>query len=364
MKKILMVSCGGLGNGGVQAIMMGIVRSLHTECHIDMLVFTSEERHYDKEFLSYGTNLFRISHYEGRNSFFKRADNYIRDLYIYKKVVQLLKDNGPYDVVHCNKQYESAAVLRAAAKQHVPIRICHTHVISFPGSGLGGWLNRIRLEQIRKYTTDYVGCSEEACKTFFPVGTSYRVINNFYDDRKYCFTPLDYYNGTVIITQVGALSDIKNQRFAVQVVKEINEMGIDAELNIIGFELQGGYKEKLLSLITDKGIASKVIFHPEDCNIRKILDRSHVFLLPSKHEGFGIALIEAQAVGVKCFASNYVPRSTNCGNVTYLDIDGQNASSKWAEEISKSGLSHIHANTDMYKMSKVIKQYRMLYNRI
>ena len=43
-KRVLMVSCEGLGNGGVQAIMMGIVRNLYTECHFDMLLFTSEKR--------------------------------------------------------------------------------------------------------------------------------------------------------------------------------------------------------------------------------------------------------------------------------------------------------------------------------
>ena len=60
-----MVSCEGLGNGGVQAIMMGIVRNLYTECHFDMLLFTSEKRYYDDEFLKYGGKIFRVPKYEG-----------------------------------------------------------------------------------------------------------------------------------------------------------------------------------------------------------------------------------------------------------------------------------------------------------
>lgn len=59
-KRVLMVSCEGLGNGGVQAIMMGIVRNLYTECHFDMLLFTSEKRYYDDEFLKYGGKIFRV----------------------------------------------------------------------------------------------------------------------------------------------------------------------------------------------------------------------------------------------------------------------------------------------------------------
>ena len=42
-----MISCEGLGNGGVQAVMMGIVRNLSDEFLFDMLLFTSEKRFYD-----------------------------------------------------------------------------------------------------------------------------------------------------------------------------------------------------------------------------------------------------------------------------------------------------------------------------
>ena len=44
-KRVLLVSCEGLGNGGVQAIMMGIVRKLSDDFHFDMLLFTSEKRY-------------------------------------------------------------------------------------------------------------------------------------------------------------------------------------------------------------------------------------------------------------------------------------------------------------------------------
>lgn len=37
MKRILLVSCEGLGNGGVQAVIMSIVRNLHKEYLFDIL---------------------------------------------------------------------------------------------------------------------------------------------------------------------------------------------------------------------------------------------------------------------------------------------------------------------------------------
>ena len=50
MEKVLMVSCEGLGNGGVQSVMMSIVRNLKNKYDFDMLLFTDERRYYDDEF--------------------------------------------------------------------------------------------------------------------------------------------------------------------------------------------------------------------------------------------------------------------------------------------------------------------------
>lgn len=40
--KILAVSCEGLGNGGVQNIIMNIARNLHDSYIFDIVLFTSE----------------------------------------------------------------------------------------------------------------------------------------------------------------------------------------------------------------------------------------------------------------------------------------------------------------------------------
>ena len=122
-----MVSCEGLGNGGVQAVMMNIVRNLHREYLFDALLFTSEKRYYDDQFSSYGGNIHRIPRYEGSNKYRKKADYYIRGYKLYKDVKRLLIENGPYDVVHCNDEFESALIVKAAAECGVPVRITHTY---------------------------------------------------------------------------------------------------------------------------------------------------------------------------------------------------------------------------------------------
>ena len=57
-----------------------------------------------------------------------------------------------------------------------------------------------------------------------------------------------------------------------------------------------------------------------------------VFLFPSRYEGFGMAMIEAQASGLACVASDVVPEETNAdGRAVYLPLDAGDAA--WADAV-------------------------------
>ena len=85
--------------------------------------------------------------------------------------------------------------------------------------------------------------------------------------------------------------------------------------------------------------------------------------MPSLHEGFGIAIIEAQSMSLICFASTNIPLTTNCGNVTYLKLtDGP---AKWGDAISqwyqKTKGEKKACDTEKFKCSYVINKIRELY---
>ena len=100
MRKVLIVSCDGLGNGGVQSVIMSIVRNLHHDFIFDILLFTSETRYYDHEFETYGGKIIRIPKYEGKSRIRRKVDYYIRGKHVYQQTKQMLIDYGPYDAIH------------------------------------------------------------------------------------------------------------------------------------------------------------------------------------------------------------------------------------------------------------------------
>lgn len=329
MKKILMVSCEGLARGGIQAVMMGIVRHFKSEYQFDMLLFTEEERYYDKEFLSYGGTIIRVPFYEGNNPLRRKLDFYTRKNRLYRSIAAALRKNGPYEVIHCNNSFESGLCLKAAAKAGIPIRIVQSHVCEPQYNKVRTWINRSYLRLIETYATDKIACTPEAGKSLFGKDSSFSVVHNFYDQNR--FDPDRYTKANqraLVLTQIGSYSPNKNQLFSLQILKELLTIGTDVHLHFVGF---GEYQSTIQAEIQKLGLQNRITFHPADADTPALLNQSAAFLFPSFSEGFGIVLIEAQAMGVRCYVSDTVPQGANVGGCTYLPLSA--GAKAWAEKI-------------------------------
>ena len=355
-----MVSCEGLGRGGVQAVMMSFVRNLKESFTFDILLFTNDVRYYDAEFLTYGGKIIRIPHYSGRLWLRKRIDYYIRGASLFFKVKKALKKNGPYQAIHCNNSYEAALCLMAAKNAGIPVRICHSHTACTSSNFLAKILNGIYAWLINRTSTHKIGCSLDACNALYGDKEHYNVLNNSYDDA--IFDPAKYNNcsnSKFIITQVGRFDDNKNQFFSLEVISSLIKKKKDVLLKLIGFgneEYINCLKQKAIELKVEENI---LFVDGNSANIPVELSQSSAFLFPSKKEGFGITLIEAQAMGLTCFVSDSVPKTTNVGGCIYLSLD--DGPEKWASEILKTPCQRKKYDCTQFKTSEVVKQIALLY---
>lgn len=330
MDKVLLVSCEGLGRGGVQSVIMSIVKGLSDKFIFDIVLFTSEKRYYDDEFEAYGGKIFRIPHYSGKIWMRKKLDYYIRGPRIILALKKIIKKNGPYKVIHCNNIYESGLCLKAA-KELIPIRICHAHVIASKGNVIVNKLNSVYKRYIEENSTCLVGCSIEANQSLYGSEKSSSVILNPYDNNRFnpqMFSMENRKHPRLI--QIGYFCENKNQCFSIEILSQIKNKYRDAELVFIGFDTEN-YLSKMLELIEERKLQNNIKFYPQDADSPKLLAESDIFLLPSYNEGFGIVLIEAQAMGTRCYASNNAPKLTNAGNCMYIPLEYGPA--KWAKII-------------------------------
>ena len=361
-EKVLLVFDKGLGYGGVESVIMSIVRGLSNTYTFDLLTNVSCDKAYDKEFKSYGGKILRVPFYEGKSRFWQRADYYIRGAYLYRSAKEIIKDNMPYRAIHCNNSCEGGIILAAAKKAGIAIRIMHSHAVFEPDKGMRGVISGEYKKLIAKNATAFVGCSENAMG-LFPKNEKHIIICNCFNSEKFRFgISVNPNMNQVNILQVGRYDRIKNQKFSLYVFKKILAECPNATLSLVG---STGSEEEtaLVNLAKDLGILEKVFFCKASSDIAHLLCGSDVFLFPSLAEGFGIALIEAQAMGVKCYASDAVPTITNCGGVDYLPLSiGADA---WAKRIIDDFLcgkcQKKHYDCSKFSSENIIAEYKKLY---
>ena len=117
-----------------------------------------------------------------------------------------------------------------------------------------------------------------------------------------------------IIGTVARLSSVKGQCYLIQAMKEILKVKPETQLLLVG---DGPEKERLVNQVKELGIENRVFFSPSTLDTSMALSVMDVFVFPSLMEGLGLAIIEAQAMGLPVVASNV-------GGIYTLIKDGLN----------------------------------------
>ena len=103
-----------------------------------------------------------------------------------------------------------------------------------------------------------------------------------------------------VVTHISNFRKVKRIPDIIKIFHKIQKE-IPARLMMVG---DGPEKERAERLCVELGIQDKVIFFGNSNEIDKILSYSDLFLLPSETESFGLAALEAMALGVPVISSN------------------------------------------------------------
>ena len=351
--------------GGSQGVMMNIVRSLSQEFSFDILLFSAEKSYYDDEFVSFGGRIFREPHYNGTSQLRKRADIYIRGARVFRAVSNCLRENGPYKAIHCMNGFEAGIAMKAAYQSGIMIRITHSLIVTDThGRFLRTVYNRILSADIERYATYKISVSQQAQLSNYKHDERCLIITPSYNDKLFnCDSyPQSVFNEPHLI-QIGSYSANKNQLFSVKVLQELLKLAPKATLQFVGFDPIGEYVKKVQEYVYSNGLGDHVSFFEHDANLPELLNASTQLLLPSLHEGFGIVLVEAQAMGVPCFVSDTVADTADAGGCSFLSLtDGAEA---WARAIMDSYCEtqgrRQHYDCCRFSDSEIAKKYANIY---
>lgn len=124
---------------------------------------------------------------------------------------------------------------------------------------------------------------------------------------------------TFVLCHVGSFSYPKNHVFLIKVFKKVLDCKPDSCLILVG---KGALEADIRRLVLYEGLEGKVLFLGNRSDIYNVLKSSDVFVFPSLYEGFGIAVIEAEASGLPIVVSDKVPENVCVApNIKRLSLD-------------------------------------------
>lgn len=302
------VTC--MNTGGLETLLMNIYRNIDREkVQFDFLTQRQEEGFYDKEIIQLGGKIYKGIRF---NPFHIKK--------YYTNISNILKGHPEYKILHSHSTLGMFA-LKQAKKFNIVVRIIHCHN---PRSSINYKLPfRIYCKYNNlKYATDMFSCSKSAAEYLFGKRNVEKtiILKNGIDTFKFLFDKnkrnkirQEYgIEDKFVIGHVGRFSESKNHSFLIDVFNEYLKINSNSVLLLIG---EGKLQEHMKSKVKKLKIDDKVIFSGVHSNIEDFYMAMDCFLFPSKYEGFGNVVIEAEATGLPCIISNKVPSDVEITNL-------------------------------------------------
>ena len=315
----------GMGSGGAEMMIMNWYRNIdRSKIQFDFLL-RSKENIYADEITALGGRVYYTAEY---------PRHYFKNLVQTYRFFEEHASEYTAIHVHCNALLY-VNIFDIAKKFGIRTRIIHSHSTKAKNK-VYGVVHKLNRGRVGRVATHFAACSHEAAKWAFKENTEYGIVTNGIDARKFQFNEKSRseiraelgIENAFVIGHVGRFLDVKNHSFLVDVFERVAKENSEAHLVLVG---EGPLEEEIKKLVVDKGLTERVHFLGVRKDVHKIYSAFDCFILPSKYEGLGIVLVEAQASGLKCLTSDQVPRAVKSTElVNFLAI---NDSTEWANAV-------------------------------
>lgn len=160
-----------------------------------------------------------------------------------------------------------------------------------------------------------------------------------------------------VLGHIGRFIWIKNQSFIVDVFLEIIKRKSNSFLLLIG----NGDSSETVKKLSSYGLDGKYSILSNRQDIPELLLCMDAFIFPSFFEGFPLACIEAQAMGLKCFISDSVTKDVFF-NSKAIPISLKKTSQSWANAILDNEIQGpYHNDINNFDLTMIVNQLGTLY---
>jgi glycosyltransferase involved in cell wall biosynthesis len=177
-----------------------------------------------------------------------------------------------------------------------------------------------------------------------------------------------------VIGWVARLAESKGQRELIRAFSELASRHPSAQLWLVGKDQQSGgrFETELRSLAETLGVSNRTVFWGYRDDVKELMQRMTLFVLPSLTEAFPVALLEAMALGVPTVATEVagVPEIITDGETGVLvppgdvgalsrAMDRVLSDSDLAGSLGERGRESV---TSRFTKEKMLREMRAIYS--
>jgi L-malate glycosyltransferase len=305
MKKTILIIIDNLTKGGAEMMLIDLLPQLNNKYQV-ILVTLSDKCEFDQQ---------RIICKKRYSLGYRNKLSVITAVF---KLKRIIKNHCPI-LVHSHLIY-SSLVARLASPPYIPVLYSIHGELSKNDFNKSKILTFLEKNTVRK-THSLLAVSKVALvdyeKTISKIYRSF-VLPNFIGDIYLQQSVRNSFDSveSLKLVAVGNIKSAKNYEYLIQSFKDLKELPVS--LNIYG-NTQNSIYSKLQSEIDYYDL--KIFFKGALKNIQKELFSNDVFVMSSKHEGFGIAAVEAMASGLPLLLSDLpVFHEITFDNALFFDL--------------------------------------------
>ena len=299
---------GALNRGGVETWLMHVLRHIDRDrFHFDFLSHTTQPAAYDDEVRALGARIIPCL-------------SPAQPLQYGRSFKRILREHGPYDVLHSHVHHFSGYTLRLAAQAGVPARIAHSHSDTVVAESAASPARRVYLalmeRWVHKYATVGLAASARAGAALFgPAWEQNQRLRLLYYgidlapfrapvDPAACRAELGLPPDALVIGHVGSFKPVKNHAFLIEIAAEVVQREPRARFLLVG---DGPLRPDIERQVQAAGLGDHVVFAGLRPDVPRLLRGAlNLFVMPSHYEGLPIASIEAQAAGLPVMLSDAI----------------------------------------------------------
>lgn len=269
---------------------------------------------------------------------------------------KILKRNK-YDIVHVHGNSSMMAIELTIAKMaSARVRIAHSHNSACPNMKIHKILN----PYFRTVYKKALACGVLAGDWLYGQN-QFDVLPNGFHTERFLFDKKErertrkelHIENKLVIGHIGRFNEQKNQSYLLRVFGKVVEKKKDSVLLLVG---TGPDFEKIKDLVDAHPYKSQIILYGVTKNTQAMYSAMDIFMLPSRHEGLPVVLLEAQISGLPCIVSDKVTKEMDFGNICWESIDA--APEIWAKRILDIGVTEEAGRQEYYRDHKEqIREY-------